>query len=314
MARYHCVSLLLASLVLGPVASAEEHRAQPFVGVTLRGLVLDRPRPLAIWVAEIDLTAKGISFRVTPGNGDPNGSAAGDPNAETTRQSTLEFLKEQKAQLAINATFFGMSARDTDNLGLVVSAGERVSPFRGAWPSINLSWDNQARIVRGEHDTYQITSPSPHEKLYNALTGSDQIVTNGQATPDNRVFSTALHPRTAIGYTADNQLILATVDGRQPGVSEGMSLLELANLMLRFDCVQALNLDGGGSTTMVIADPEPRVLNTPSSKTKAGESGVLRDTGANLALFARRNPSYQQRAPVIRRAQRTQAEPAGSSD
>ena len=314
MTRYHYVYLILATLVLGPVASAEEHLAQPFVGVTLRRLFLDDPRPLAIWVAEIDLTADGISFLVTPGNGDPNGSEAGDPNAETTRQTTLEFLEEQNAQLAINATFFGMSARDTDNLGLVVSAGEWVSPFREDWPSINISSDNQASIVRGKHDTYQVTSRGQHENLYNAVTGSDQIVIDSKATTGKGEFSTALHPRTAIGYTADKKLILATVDGRQPGVSEGMSLLELASLMLRFGSVQAINLDGGGSTTMVIADPEPRVLNTPSSKNKAGECGVLRKNGTNLAVFARRNPSYQRTSPVLRRANRGQAEQAVWSD
>ena len=297
MARCNLISLILASLVLGTVARGEEHVTQPFRGVTLRGLLLEDPRPLVIWVAEIDLAAEGVSFRVTPGNGDPNGSEEGDPNGETTRQTTLEFLKQQNAQLAVNATFFGMSTQDTDNIGLVVSDGVLVSPFRGDWPSINIDSDNRIHIVRGLHDTYQVTSRGQRVDLYNAVTGSDQIVTHAKATTDNREFSTTLHPRTAIGFTADKKLVLATVDGRQPGVSEGMSLLELATLMLQLGCVQALNLDGGGSTTMVIADPKPRILNTPSSKNQEGEYGVLRSNGTNLAVFADRNPGYQVKLP-----------------
>jgi phosphodiester glycosidase len=57
--------------------------------------------------------------------------------------------------------------------------------------------------------------------------------------------------------------------------------------------VQALNLDGGGSTTMAIADPDPRVLNFPSSKDKNGNPGILRQNGTSLAVFAKPNPDYQ---------------------
>ena len=58
-----------------------------------------------------------------------------------------------------------------------------------------------------------------------------------------------IHPRSAIGLTADGRLILATVDGRQPGWSAGVRLPELAELMLSRGAVVALNLDGGGSTS-----------------------------------------------------------------
>lgn len=59
------------------------------------------------------------------------------------------------------------------------------------------------------------------------------------------------HPRTAIGYTADNHLILMVVDGRQTA-SRGLSLHELGTMMLALGSVEALNLDGGGSSTLVI--------------------------------------------------------------
>lgn len=282
--------LLLA--LFAPLGAAE-HITHPFVGVALREIFRTEPRPQVIHVAEIDLAAEGLAFLVTPGNGDPNGELPGDPNNETTRQTTLEFLKQHKAQLAINATFFGMQAADTDNLGLVVSRGERVSPFRENWPAINIDPDHHVAIIQGVDDTYQITSSNEPVKLYNAVCGSDQIVTDGKETTDDREFSTTPHPRTAIGLTGDNRLILVTVDGRQAGYAEGMKLAELAELLIDLGCVQGLNLDGGGSTTMAIADPEPRVLNRPSGKTASGAYGVLRKNAASLAIFAQPKPDYQ---------------------
>ena len=59
------------------------------------------------------------------------------------------------------------------------------------------------------------------------------------------------------------------MDGRQPAKSVGMTIAELAALMLEFGCVEAINLDGGGSTTMVV---EGKVVNTPSDA--AGERPV----------------------------------------
>lgn len=79
-------------------------------------------------------------------------------------------------------------------------------------------------------------------------------------------------PRTALGFTADNKLLLVTVNGRQPGISVGMTLNELAELMLELGAVQAMNLDGGGSTTMVIRD---RVLNLPSDGIERSVSNAI---------------------------------------
>ena len=59
--------------------------------------------------------------------------------------------------------------------------------------------------------------------------------------------------------------MLMIVDGRQPNYSEGITLSELAELMREFGAYHALNLDGGGSSTLVVAgvDGQPRVLNSP---------------------------------------------------
>lgn len=293
--RIYTFPALLTLLLLTPALQAAERITKPFLGVTVREITFDKPRPLVIRVAEIDLKNPDVSFLVTPGNGDPNGEEPGDPNNETTRQTTLQFLKDQNAQLAVNASFFAMGEVDTDNVGLVVSRGEHVSPFSKNWPAINIDKKNRATIVRGEDETFNVTKPKKKVELYNAVAGSDQIVTDGKPIenqPDREFFTTA-HPRTAIGITKDHKLLLVTVDGRQPGFSEGIPLDELAQLMIELGAVQALNLDGGGSTTLAIADPEPRLLNTPSSKFKDGTHGDQRMNGTNLAVFAKPNPDYQ---------------------
>ncbi len=71
-----------------------------------------------------------------------------------------------------------------------------------------------------------------------------------------------VQPRSAIGYTKDNQLIMLVVDGRQQE-SRGVYLEELAMIMQKFECIEVLNLDGGGSSAMVA---DSRLLNRPAGR------------------------------------------------
>jgi hypothetical protein len=76
-------------------------------------------------------------------------------------------------------------------------------------------------------------------------------------------FVRGRQPRTLAGVTDDGRLLLVTVDGRRPGWSAGMTLSEAARLMRSLGAVDALNLDGGGSTTMVVRG---EVVNRPSDR------------------------------------------------
>ncbi|MDI6828254.1 MAG: phosphodiester glycosidase family protein [Armatimonadota bacterium] len=95
------------------------------------------------------------------------------------------------------------------------------------------------------------------EKVVEATGGTPRLVRDGKISlefekenqsPDSK-FVTLTHPRSALGVTGDGKLVLVTVDGRQE-VSTGMPLKDLAELMLSLGCVDAMNLDGGGSTTL----------------------------------------------------------------
>jgi exopolysaccharide biosynthesis protein len=90
-------------------------------------------------------------------------------------------------------------------------------------------------------------------------------------------FATGRHPRTAVGIArGGRRLLLVVVDGRQKPYSDGMTLRELATLMRALGARDAINLDGGGSATLVYSDPDSsgslRIANRPSDA--AGERPV----------------------------------------
>ena len=75
------------------------------------------------------------------------------------------------------------------------------------------------------------------------------------------------HPRTLLGWNGAGEVVLVTVDGRQPGASDGLTLDEAADLLRSLGATEGINLDGGGSTTFVgPCATGPCVLNTPSAK------------------------------------------------
>jgi len=107
-------------------------------------------------------------------------------------------------------------------------------------------------------------------RAYSMLGGGPQLIKAGKVAITDKQekmapgFATDRHPRTAIAKLESGRLLLVTVDGRQPGVSAGMTLEMLAELLLEFDAAEAMNLDGGGSTTMIIRN---KVVNRPSDQT-----------------------------------------------
>lgn len=122
------------------------------------------------------------------------------------------------------------------------------------------------------------TNPS-RGPIYTMTGGGPTLVING-TIPSG--LQTAVHPRTAVGINQDStKIFFVTVDGRQPGFSVGMSLPELANYMLSIGCWNAVNLDGGGSTTMVVRN---KVVNSPSDA--AGERSVANALLAISEIYA----------------------------
>src|SRR5882724_3898772 len=240
----------------------------PFVGVTLITRTETLPRTESMHIVEIDLSAPGIGFKLTP----PGGTL------ETVRQTTLSYLNQEHAQLAINSHFFLPFPSSDPNamlIGLAASNGNVYSAFEMAVqsyaivtnaPALNIDASNHASIVNDDTSFADGKHVLGGATLWNSVSGSAQIITNGVNTIPVYVDST--HPnglltpggpanysnsnswynlansRTVIGLSQDSRtLFLFTVDNA--GGSRGMSLPEVADLLIHdYGVYNALNLDG----------------------------------------------------------------------
>lgn len=133
--------------------------------------------------------------------------------------------------------------------GVVISGGGPAAHFLSA----------NAKPGDAVSATFDLKSASCYDwtQVTQAVGGGPWLLKDGKQFIDLEAegmgasFSTTKHPRTAVGTTADGKLMMVTVDGRQ-SISAGISLPDLSALMKRLGCVNAINLDGGGSTTMAI--------------------------------------------------------------
>lgn len=94
------------------------------------------------------------------------------------------------------------------------------------------------------------------------ISNEEELKFNGKAINDK-------HPRTCIGYTNDGYLIIMAVQGRFPGIAEGATLEQQAKILVDLGCVEALNLDGGGSSCLLVNGKE-----TIKTSDKTGERPV----------------------------------------
>ena len=299
---------LLAGTVLLPAAPAPARDivTSPFAGVTHIQRIVTSPRPLFINILEIDMGAAGLDFRVSPR--DPNPPIVGGVPDETITQTTRQYTDEQNAQIGVNASYFRLEhsgqARWTNNLGLTASDGDVYSPFDNtAQRALNITAGNVASIVRST--TGSGTTPTPNVPIHNAVTGNVDVLRDGNVVDRSRSDDPAhngyLHPRTAAGVNqAGNKLWLVTVDGRQDGFSEGMYHDELGSLFQSLGARNAINLDGGGSTTMAFdyyGDVDHGGNAIRSQLVNATPGNAERYNGTSLAVFAAPNPSF--RAPKL---------------
>jgi exopolysaccharide biosynthesis protein len=285
------------------LAPAAQTITQPFLGVSLYHETKTTPRAITLNVAVIDLSAPGMSFLVTPRGPTPQPVFNGVPD-ETVIQTTRAFVNASGAQLAVNASFFAISAEHTVNgktwtndLGLTASKGDAYSPWEppprtdnNYDDALNITASNVASIVKMPATIVTGYETSSSVSLYNTVTGKNRILTNGSVVAPSTCGSFCdPNPRTAAGLTSGNsKLILMTVDGRDEGVSDGATLVELADFMAEYGATNAINLDGGGSTQMAANyyndGAAAKIVNVPS--------GAERSVGVNFGVFALPNGDY----------------------
>lgn len=133
-----------------------------------------------------------------------------------------------------------------------------------------------SQLQAGDRVELDVTSADERwNDAVTALGGFYKIVTGGQVGPHT---DNAANPRTAIGIKADGTVVFYTIDGRQPGYSIGATLTQVAQRLIELGCVEAVGLDGGGSTTMVGTMPwnsSTEVLNIPSDGASRAVTNAL---------------------------------------
>jgi len=247
----------------------------------------DEDLPLKAWMAKIDLADPDLDVEVLS-SGDSDG-----------RQSAADFQSESGACLIVNGGYFREEDDLYEHIGLLLADGQfvqfatpgiyrddmRYDVFRAAigfneaneaetgWVSSRKDsvfvWDNPIQNSPGHPGELP---PKEEGRLWNitdAISGGPALLKGGanRITINEEVFFGSaipdIHPRTAAGIGADGELYLLVVDGRQR-ISRGVSLSELAGIMKSFGAVDAINLDGGGSSTMTLYG---ELLNRPTGGT-----------------------------------------------
>jgi exopolysaccharide biosynthesis protein len=128
-------------------------------------------------------------------------------------------------------------------------------------------------VTQGNAARIQTTLPSTDlTGVWTAIESWAYLLVNGVNTGDPRYISGNIEPRSAVGLSQDKRyLILMTIDGRQTGYSEGATAYEESEWLQRFGAYNGINLDGGGSSTMVF---NGKVVNNPTDGRSSQERSV----------------------------------------
>lgn len=206
-------------------------------------------KPTRMLIAEIDLT-KDVTISVsTPDNLDEVGS-----KLQTVAEQAMCAEKAGKhVYLATNGDYFSES---TTAAGTWIPGGLVYKDGKALWTTPGYEADHAFYILKdGTAHISTIEEFKENEaNVMSALSGWQRMMIDGEPVKKFSVNDNAMdfHPRTFVGVSKDNLKVqLFVLDGRQPNYSNGMRLEDMILLCQGAGCYQALNLDGGGSTTMV---------------------------------------------------------------
>jgi hypothetical protein len=248
-------------------------------------------------VVRVDLSVPGLSFETS---GPPPGTPAviGEP-AVFDQELPTSFLQRTRSQVAFNANLFtncccydvpSSQPAQTHVIGLEISGGRILTGVQatppplsqnnncGLTPAASFPFDHSLLVEGKALRIEKLVAGRQNLRADAAVTGSHVLVWEGAnvAPPDASGGFFGPTSRTLAGLSADDQLLwIAAVDD---GPGHGVTLRQAAQLMIHLKAVAAINLDGGGSTSLAVegADGMPRLLNVP----KDGATSCTFPTGA----------------------------------
>ena len=240
--------------------------------------------PLNAWYVIIDSKNPHLNTDIVVSNDDDG------------RETPSQFAERLNANVVVNGGYFLMHKNPTEHVGLLKDNDviishtlrsmlkrekryyltrsalgfDKTGQMDIAWIASHndsiLEWKEPAKNKPDKPVTELNYEKGKYWDMSDALQAGPIIVSNGRknVTAVEEVFFWSkipdIHPRTAVGYTKEGENIFLVVDGRQPD-SRGVDLNELAILMFDLDCEEAINLDGGGSSALVV---NGKLLNRPA--------------------------------------------------
>ena len=315
-------SLLFLALVLLPVSAA---LAGPTIGPWVpifKGIDLavgtndpniagNFPELQVVRCVRVDLTDPDIQFFTTP-----RASSYVAESRETLTLSVPDFLKKYQLQVVADANFYNASPGGADPsseglpcevYGLQISTGVVVSAQSSAdysgdprTASLLFTTNKQLMFV------FKNLPPGTNTAgIYNAITGCYPIVSNGVNVgaaaiinyPDSYIHQ--VQPRTAYGVSKDNRyFFILTIDGRQSGYSDGALDVETGYWMTNCGAWNAINMDGGGSSALYMANSTGNPVGLNHSSYLSGY-GRERYIGSHLGVFAKPVPGFFTNVTVL---------------
>lgn len=230
--------LLGGSLLAASFGHAEERRTRPYPGVT-----------------HIHRTGQAQDYHLLILA--PRAMEVVSTDQDQAWSVVSEFAKKVGAQIAINANFFSK----TESCGVTAGEGRLwTAVYEGCPMTLAFFRDGHASIHNAKSPAKNASIPATG--LVAAVSGRPALVEDSRPAPTLERFASIRHPRTALGLRKDGTLVILVADGRREQAL-GFTGPEMSEILLREKVVDAINLDGGGSTALYI-EAEGGLQNRPS--------------------------------------------------
>ena len=290
----------MAALALSSVASAVA-QTPAIQWQSMDALNADLPEAVRVYSgSDPDIPLRAWYVSVSPDADSVRTEVLLSDDENDRRERVSAFAADTGACVVVNGGFFSMERTLAFHAGLLVVDGVIEAPatrsvlrgefrYETARAALGLMPDgfDIAWVTSRDGQLQAWSEPPPHVPgspaklegesspwpVEDAVGAGPALVSDGEVhvrTNEEVFFGSAIpntHPRTAAGIRGDGTLLLVVVDGRQP-VSRGVDLEQLAALMADLGAEEALNLDGGGSSSLYV---NGTLLNRPSGVTVARE-------------------------------------------
>ena len=283
------IPLLAAQAAFGGICPAVDwSKAQKVQrGVRLVRMELHTPRLMKVAVMRIDLRTPGLTLCTTGRDKDWGKDMPDYPGVRiaTRRITSADFMKNARQSHGVNmiAVFNAAPWTPWESpfkhkygmlLGLNISGGVVVSDNHPELPAL-VEWKKGGIALLPAVDRKLIP------KIKEAASGFCFILRKSRVLP-NDGYSVGLHPRLGCGISADRRyLFVAAIDGRQKGWSLGATGAETAEILLASGAYDAINFDGGGSTSLLYWDAKKQ---TPIAVNRHTIGGYMRPVASNIGV------------------------------